>query len=63
MISFNKKMQDVLIVYKEINEQNQNPIKHKGKKIVTVSLDEKSGIQAIANAAPICIPSRESTLA
>ena len=42
-------MRDVLIVYKEVNEQNKNPIKHKGQQIVTVSLDEKPGIQAIGN--------------
>lgn len=49
---FEKKMCDVLIVYKEVNEQNKNPLKHKGEKIVTVSLDEKPGIQAIGNVAP-----------
>ena len=49
---FEKKMRDVFIVYKEVNEQNKSPGKHKGKKIVTVSLDEKPGIQALGNVAP-----------
>lgn len=49
---FEKKMREVLIVYKEVNEQNKHPMKHEGKKIVTVSLDEKPGIQAIGNVAP-----------
>jgi len=41
-----------IIVYKDVNEQNENPTKHRDKKIVTVSLDEKPGIQAIGNVAP-----------
>jgi len=48
---FEKKMRHVLIVYKDVNEQNKKPLKHMGKKIVTVSLDEKPGIQAIGNVA------------
>jgi len=49
---FEKKMRDVLIVYKEVNDQNKEPKKGRCKKIVTVSLDEKPGIQAIGNIAP-----------
>ena len=48
---FDKKMQEVLVVYKEINAQNNNQ-NEQDKKIITVSLDEKPGIQAIKNIAP-----------
>jgi len=48
---FDKKMQEVLVVYKEINAQNSNQ-NEQDKKIITVSLDEKPGIQAIKNIAP-----------
>jgi transposase len=48
---FESKMHDVLVVYKEIktqiNDQNEQ-----SKKIITVSVDEKPGIQAIKNIAP-----------
>ena len=47
-----KKMRAGRSVYKEVNEQNQSPGKHQGKKIVTVSLDEKPGMQAISKVAP-----------
>jgi transposase len=49
---FDQKMQDVLVVYQEVNFQNDTgrlcPI---GPKIVTVSVDEKPGVQAIKNTA------------
>jgi len=48
---FESKMHDVLVVYKEIktqiNDQNEQ-----SKKIITVSVDEKPGIQAIKNIVP-----------
>lgn len=47
---FDKKMQEVLVVYKEVNAQNDNQNKQ-DKKIITVSVDEKPGIQAIKNIA------------
>jgi hypothetical protein len=50
---FEIKMREVLLVYQEVALQNQNsgmiPV------MVTVSVDEKPGLQAIANTA--CIPS------
>ena len=46
---FEKKMEEVLIVYKEVNTQNE---KAEETEIVTVSVDEKPGIQAIKNIAP-----------
>lgn len=48
---FESKMHDVLVVYKEIKTQNDNQ-NEQGKKIITVSVDEKPGIQAIKNIAP-----------
>jgi len=47
---FDKKMDEILIVYKDINLQNENSSQE--KKIITVSIDEKPGIQAIKNIAP-----------
>ena len=50
---FDKKMQDVLIVYKEVNLINKHLSSSEEKylPIVTVSIDEKPGIQAIKNTA------------
>ena len=48
---FDKKMQEVLVVYKEIKDQNDRQNEHT-KKMITVSVDEKPGIQAIKNIAP-----------
>jgi transposase len=43
---------DLLVVYQEVNAQNDNPSRDDTKKIVTLSVDEKPGIQAIKNIAP-----------
>ena len=55
---FESKMREVLLVYQEVALQNQNggivPV------IVTVSVDEKPGLQAIANTGRICRRYRES---
>jgi len=48
---FESKMHDVLVVYKEIKTQSNNQ-NGQSKKIITVSVDEKPGIQAIKNIAP-----------
>ena len=48
---FDKKMQEVLVVYKEVSTKTDSPNKQ-DKKIITVSVDEKPGIQAIKNVAP-----------
>ena len=48
---FESKMHDVLVVYKEIKTQI-NDHNEQSKKIITVSVDEKPGIQAIKNIAP-----------
>jgi transposase len=51
---FDKKMHEVLIVYKEVNLINihLSSSEEKYLPIVTVSVDEKPGIQAIKNTAP-----------
>jgi transposase len=46
---FDRKMHDVLMVYKEVELELESEIK---SGTVTVSFDEKPGIQAIANTAP-----------
>ena len=48
---FENKMHDVLVVYKEIKTQSNNQ-NEQSKKIITVSVDEKPGIQALKNIAP-----------
>jgi transposase len=48
---FDKKMQEVLVVYQEVKAQNDNQ-NEQDKKIITVSVDEKPGVQAIKNVAP-----------
>ena len=54
---FEQKMQELLIVYKEVNLQNaENNASETDKKIITVSIDEKPGIQAIKNTAPDLLP-------
>ena len=47
---FDKKMQEVLVVYKQVSTKADNQNKQ-DKKIITVSVDEKPGIQAIKNVA------------
>lgn len=51
---FDQKMQDVLIVYQEVNLQNESLAATAGQypPVVTVSIDEKPGIQAIKNSSP-----------
>lgn len=50
--AFEAKMRDVLLVYQEVALQNATPNNGKGPAIITVSVDEKPGLQAIANTAP-----------
>lgn len=54
---FERKMKDILIVYKEINCQNDSSQKDPcTQTVITVSVDEKPGIQAIKNTAPDLLP-------
>jgi len=55
--NFEEKMKEVLLVYKEINQQKDtNSYNINEKKIITVSADEKPGVQAIKNIAPDLLP-------
>jgi hypothetical protein len=47
---------DVLCVYKEVNLQNETPEPVEVLPIITVSVDEKPGVQAIKNIAPDIMP-------
>ena len=50
---FEQKMQEVLMVYQEVNFQNdQETINNQVPSMITVSVDEKPGVQAIATVAP-----------
>ena len=50
---FDRKMRDVLLVYKEVALQNEAAAKGTtGLPVITVSVDEKPGVQAIENTAP-----------
>jgi transposase len=54
---FEKKMQEILMVYEEINLQNDQLVgKDTLPSIVTVSVDEKPGVQAIKAVAPDLSP-------
>ena len=65
--NFESKMRDVLLVYQEVELQNQRPLPSADPpaKVITVSVDEKPGVQAIANTAPDLrpVPGRHPTLA
>jgi transposase len=50
---FDRKMAEVLCVYKEVNLQRESV---ESQSIVTVSVDEKPGVQAIQNIAPDLMP-------
>ena len=50
---FEQKMQEVLMVYQEVNIQNEQDIADgEHPALITVSVDEKPGVQAIKNIAP-----------
>lgn len=54
---FEPKMREVLLVYQEVAVQNERTAKTGSPAdIITVSLDEKPGVQAIANTAPDLSP-------
>lgn len=64
---FERKMQDVLLVYQEVALQNEVLAKDKNDllSIITVSIDEKPGVQAIANTSPDLppVPGKYATVA
>ena len=61
---FEEKMREVLMVYQEVALQNAASTSHEGaSSVITVSLDEKPGVQAIENTAPDLppVPGQHST--
>ena len=56
---FDHKMEEVLCVYKEVNLQNETMKSGEIPSVITVSLDEKPGVQAIQNIAPDIMPDPE----
>jgi transposase len=56
---FDHKMEEVLCVYKEVNLQNQTLESGEVPSVITVSVDEKPGVQAIQNIAPDILPDPE----
>ena len=64
---FESKMREVLLVYQEVELQNQKPLPSTDPlaRVITVSVDEKPGVQAIANTTPDLppVPGRHPTLA
>jgi transposase len=53
---FEKKMVDILCVYKEVNLQNATTETGDSPFVITISIDEKPGVQAIRNIAPDIMP-------
>ena len=53
---FDPKMEEVLCVYKEVNLQNETLESGEVPSVITVSVDEKPGVQAIQNIAPDILP-------
>jgi transposase len=49
---FETKMKDILLVYQEVALQNERQADSEIARIITVSVDEKPGLQALANTAP-----------
>lgn len=64
--AFEAKMREVLLVYQEVMLQNQTgAASEAAPTVITVSVDEKPGLQALANTAPDLppVPGQHSTLA
>ena len=64
--NFEAKMRDVLLVYQEVALQNSTPSPEGAvPQVVTVSVDEKPGLQALANTAPDLppVPGKHPTVA
>jgi len=53
---FERKMHDVLVVYQEVNMLNEQSASSRELPIITISIDEKPGIQAIQNLGPDLSP-------
>lgn len=57
---FEAKMQEVLLVYKDVNLWNDRAREGELPPVITISVDEKPGVQAIANTAPDIMPHPEN---
>jgi hypothetical protein len=53
---FASKMKDILLVYQEVALQNERQADGATPRVITVSVDEKPGLQALANTAPDLLP-------
>lgn len=62
---FEIKMREVLLVYQEVQLENKKEKKDQNMSIITVCVDEKPGVQAIANTAPDLplVPGKYTTIA
>ncbi len=62
---FESKMRDILLVYQEVALQNAQPSVAHADNVITISVDEKPGLQAIANTAPDLppVPGKYPTIA
>ena len=56
---FQEKMREVLMVYKEVNDLIDDAEKLEKSKLVTFSVDEKPGVQALKNIAPDLMPNEK----
>ena len=64
--AFEAKMREVLLVYQEVMLQNQTGgVPEASPSVITVSVDEKPGLQALANTSPDLppVPGQHSTVA
>jgi hypothetical protein len=63
--AFEAKMREVLMVYQEVELQNQGRATEPSPSVITVSVDEKPGVQALGSTAPDLppVPGRHPTLA
>jgi len=50
--AFEEKMREVLMVYQQVNLQNQQSEQAQPDDVITVSIDEKPGVQGLKNIAP-----------
>ena len=62
---FERKMREVLLVYREVALHNETLTQGEDPTVITVSVDEKPGVQAIANTAPDLppVPGQHATVA
>lgn len=57
-LEFDRKMKEVLLVYQEVGLQNKNKTTKEDLEVITISVDEKPGVQALKNTAPDLPPKK-----